>query len=216
MRLTVSPRPGSSESEKPVPERSSLRRLLHPLALVLVLALGPALIGCSTDTSDTGDGSADLPPYDEQAQSSQEPQWWWVDSQVRKLVLAEAYERTPDAVAVLRGEDGEPYFESREQAWETNIDVLVESGLIVSTPHGYEADTDVSLEDASDGMPLNAEGIDQVVRDTLQESEVDWCESEPVNAEEFAREVLDSVQGAYDTAAEYTAAIEGHVECTEG
>lgn len=169
-----------------------------------------ALSACSGQA-----GSEEVSGEEGGEHSSSEFSEMWVYDQSRLHVLAELYERSPQSVPAVGNKD-EPYYQTRNYEWETNIDYLQDSGILRTSEDGHYVDTELAVFEAGADIPGGTDMVGQAISDTLRESEAAWCGGGYDNANDFARDVSDSAYGSHETEAAYIKDIEERVRCDVG
>jgi len=172
---------------------------------LLALAVLIFAVGCSdTDNEQSPDAAETKSP------EGYIPRLWVIGT-ARVHVLGQMFEVDQESVAVLGGSEY-PFAEYGEQKWKTNIDFVLDSGLLRKVDGGYEVDTSLSPFEAGQNLLLGGDEMGGALGDTLRASPVTWC-GEERNGDVLAQEYYEDHYGDFDSREEYAASIEEYVKC---
>ena len=118
------------------------------------------------------------------------------------------------------GTEDEPFMgESSSTYYETDLDLLVDLGMLAETENGYEIASHAELYDLPDNERIPPSERNMAMNSVLHANEVDWC-GEPERGRDFRDEYLDTFADeddpAYTTKAEYLESIEDYIDCGDG
>ncbi|PWV45513.1 hypothetical protein [Nocardiopsis sp. L17-MgMaSL7] len=171
--------------------------------MVLSLAL-VSVTGCS------GAGEGDAGDAAEEEQKEYISRVWVIDT-AWTHVLGRILEGDEEGVAVLGG-SAQPFEEHGGNVWETNIDFLLDSGLLQEADGQYRVDPSLGMAEAGREISLGGEEIRDAVMRTLEASPVTWC-GEETNGLDFADAYYTEHYGEFDSKKEYVVSIGKYVEC---
>lgn len=183
-------------------------RIAPPLVLCLLLS------SCTWNT----DNQEEETINEEDEGSPSAPLTWVTNTTMQKTILRMVEEE--NGVLQATGTKEEPYLDNQpSEYYETNFDVLIESGMLAETDNGYTIASEAELGQLPGEPEVRSSLLASAMGSILRGNEVRWC-GDPVRGMDFTDEYLDTHSNldhrTYETQDEYLESIEDYVDCGTG
>lgn len=139
----------------------------------------------------------------------------WIDYTVMHQTILGLIERGESKISATGSED-DPFLTNQSgSSWETDVDVLVASGMIQKSEGGHTVASDANIDELQRNSDAKFSTLGDAMEEVLSSNEVDWCGT-PEPGIEFTDRYTEGFDGRYSNENEYLESIDDYVDCGNG